>query len=189
MGIRQKRQIKNHAKLTSYTVLVKKLLFAMSILRLDIENVVNGNFNIDDNSYNSPTIGMIKAAKRLGLLGFIKDFVTGVTGIPSKCAWSKVVWAKAWQLEDMFCDTMKYVYKETDLMSDIMCTTKYLIWWEISDENAEMIRISENMVKLVCHASRLKGDDFRLKGCTHSYLACTECDMFIKEDLRHLALL
>ena len=181
-------------------ILVKKLLFAMSILRLDVENVVrkvflarfmymiDDNFNMDGDIREGPTAGIMRAAKRLGLLGFIKNFVNGVSGIPSKGAWSKVVWAKAWQLEDSFCNTMKYVYKETDLLNDIMCTTKYLIWWEMSDKRAEMTRISENMVKLVCHASRLKGDDYRLKGCTHSLIACSECDMFIKEDLKHLVL-
>ena len=48
-----------------------------------------------------------------------------------------------------------------------------------------VVKICELMLKLLCHASRLK-----LRGMTHSYLACrpTECGMFIKEDLKHIVL-
>ena len=42
------------------------------------------------------------------------------------------------------------------------------------------------MAKLTCHASRLKGDDCRLKGLTTSHRACSNCDMYIVEDARHV---
>ena len=51
-----------------------------------------------------------------------------------------------------------------------------------------MITTCETMSKLVTHSSKLKCDDIRLKGLTSSYRACTECDLFLKEDLFHLVM-
>ena len=46
----------------------------------------------------------------------------------------------------------------------------------------------ETMAKLVCHASRLKEDDFRLIGSSHSDRVCTECDLNIIESIKHMVM-
>ena len=51
-----------------------------------------------------------------------------------------------------------------------------------------LTKICEIMAKLVSHASRLKGDDIRLKGLPLSHKACSNCDMFVKEDLFHIVM-
>ena len=50
------------------------------------------------------------------------------------------------------------------------------------------MRMCETMAKLVSHASRLKGDDIRLKGLVPSHKACSECDLYLKEDLFHMVM-
>ena len=42
------------------------------------------------------------------------------------------------------------------------------------------------MAKIVCHSSRLKCDDVRLKGMTASHRTCLNCDMYAIEDIRHI---
>ena len=44
----------------------------------------------------------------------------------------------------------------------------------------------ENMSKIVCHASQLKKDDYRLKGMSMSNKTCIQCDMFCVEDIVHV---
>ena len=175
-------------------ILVKKLLFAVSILRLKDDNVVRKVFiaRIDrvvargrdwhENEYNSPTINILCAAKRLGLLNVTLSFASGDTIIPGKKAWSDLVWSRAWQLEDVFWNSVKFLYRENDLLVSVLINTMYLPWWSMSDKEPNMMCICENMVKLICHASRLRCDDIRLKGQSHSHLACSECDMFTLDD-------
>ena len=40
----------------------------------------------------------------------------------------------------------------------------------------------------MCHASVLKGDDYRLKGLPMSNRKCAMCDMFRVEDIFHLTI-
>ena len=40
----------------------------------------------------------------------------------------------------------------------------------------------------MCHASRLKCDDVRLKGLTPSHRMCSECDMYVLENIYHLVM-
>ena len=44
----------------------------------------------------------------------------------------------------------------------------------------------EDLSKIICHASRLKRDDFRLKGLTMSNKTCTNCDLYCIEDVCHI---
>ena len=42
--------------------------------------------------------------------------------------------------------------------------------------------------KLVCHTSRLKCDDFRLKDLLLSHRTCIECDLYAKKDLTYIVM-
>ena len=44
----------------------------------------------------------------------------------------------------------------------------------------------ENLSKIVCHASLLKRDDFRLRGMTMSNKTCIHCSMYCIEDIMHI---
>ena len=46
----------------------------------------------------------------------------------------------------------------------------------------------ENMARMVCHSSRLKCDNVRLKGLPPSHRNCTLCDMYVTETLFHLTM-
>ena len=64
--------------------------------------------------------------------------------------------------------------------------TRYLTWWAISDLDHRLVRMCEDLSKIVCHASRLKRDDFRLKRLTMSNKTCTNCDLYCIEDVCHI---
>ena len=49
-----------------------------------------------------------------------------------------------------------------------------------------MMRICENMVKILCRASKLKCDDPSLKGTLLSVRTCENCYMYVVEDMHHL---
>ena len=61
-----------------------------------------------------------------------------------------------------------------------------LSWWELSDKYPIMIKIYETMAKLASHAIKLKADYVRLKSLTPSYRTCSECDLYLTEDLYHI---
>ena len=73
-------------------------------------------------------------------------------------------------------------------MVQICGNVRYLIWWQMSDENSDLIRSCETMVKLVSHASLLKGDDVRLKSAPIFARFCEDCDLAAIDDVNHLVL-
>ena len=89
-------------------------------------------------------------------------------------------------LEDLYWKSTSFLKKDDDLLMKVMDNTKYPSWWELSDRFPTAIRMCETMAKLLSHASRLKCDDIRLKGLTHSHKACSECELFQIEDLFHV---
>ena len=64
----------------------------------------------------------------------------------------------------------------------------YLIWWEIADENPELMQFCEVMAKIVCRTSRLKSDDYDFKDQLLSGRSCDLCEQFIAEDVKHIVL-
>ena len=89
-------------------------------------------------------------------------------------------------LEDLYWKSASFLKKDNDLLMKVMDNTKYLSWWELSDRFPSAIIMCETMAKLLSHANRLKCDDIRLKGLTHSHKACSECELFQIEDLFHV---
>ena len=181
-------------------ILIKKLLFVLTILRLDVDSIIrrvfidrvahfrNIGINCDVNPLNSPTLDMLISAKRFGLLSIIFDMCTGNLPIAQKNRWSRLVWDKAWEIEDLFWSSTTIIHKDNDLLVKALTETKYLSWWAMSDNQPHMISVCKTMVKLISHSSRLKGDDIRLKGLTPSHRTCIQCDMFQKESLHHIVM-
>ena len=186
-------------RITTY-ILVKKLLFALSILRLDDQSLIRRVFiersktfmenrpQGKDNIFESPTFAILNTAKRLGVLSTLCDMMSGRTPLKSKSKWSNLVWDKAWEVEDLFWESTRVLYKNNDLLYKTLSCTRYSPWWDLSDKFPYMIRICENMAKLVSHSSMLKGDDIRLKGLPQSVKNCQACDMYIIESLQHLVM-
>ena len=78
------------------------------------------------------------------------------------------------------------IHKDNDLLKSTLGETRYLTWWAISDLDYRLVRMCEDMSKLICHASLLKRDDCRFKGLTMSYRTCTNCDLYCIEDINHI---
>ena len=107
---------------------------------------------------------------------------------PLKKAWSDIIWNKAWQIDDLFWESTMILHKNNEVLHSAMSRSRYLSWWELSDKFPHLIRICENMAKLLSGASRLKCDDTRLKGLTQSFRNCSRCDMYTAENLHHLVM-
>ena len=54
---------------------------------------------------------------------------------------------------------------------------RYLVWWQISDVNHQLMKCCETTVRLVSHASLLRADGVRLKGSPIASRFCTSCDL------------
>ena len=99
-------------------ILVKKLLFVLTILKIDVGNIIRQVFvyrtirYLQDkvvssvNSLKSPIFDILNAAGRLGVLNTIVVMINGSTLLYSKRKWSELVWKKAWRLEDAYWDSV-----------------------------------------------------------------------------------
>ena len=181
-------------------ILIKKLLFILTILKLEGNNVIkkffidrvthfrNRGVRNDENILNSHTLEMLLAARRMGLLDIVYDMCRGNLPLAQKSSWSKLVWEKAWRLEDIYWSTTGIIHKDNDLLVNALTRTRYLSWWDMSDHNPTKVKECETMVKLISHSSKLKSDDVRLKGLTPSHLTCIQCDMYQREDVYHIVM-
>ena len=86
----------------------------MSIIRMDEENIIRKPFvnsfetfmqNKDfgrENPFRSPVYELCKACEKLGILNMISDILSGKQLFPSKAKWSKLVWGKGWELDNIY---------------------------------------------------------------------------------------
>ena len=179
-------------------ILVKKILFIHSILRMEFNEIIKGVFKArviayvkdrisgEVNIYDSPTYDLLNACNRLGMLGLLIDMLSGSIPIGSKTAWSKIVWARAWSLDDTYWRSLCLVHNSNDMLFCTIPESRYLIWWQFADKIPRMQRTSETMAKLLCRASRLKCDDPLLKGTSTSSRMCTNCDLGVVENMYHM---
>ena len=138
------------------------------------------------NPHLSPLVDILNECARLGLLHLIVEMVSGVRAIMSKPQWTRLVWQQAWTLEDAYWRSANLILKENDLLVNTLSSPGYLSWWHLSDTVYGLMRMCENMAKLVCHASKLKCDDCSLKGKPTSSRTCTNCDSYLPETLHHI---
>ena len=143
---------------------------------------------LTENVHNSPTSEIYNAASGMGIFNILSDSTCDRKTLCTKKSWSRYVWDRAWKLEDLYWASTSIIKKDNDLLVKVMVKTKYLICWEMSDKFSTFLRTCETMAKLVSHASRLKCDDIRLNGLVPSYRACSECDLYLKEDLLHIGM-
>ena len=182
-------------------IVIKKLLFIMTFLRLKDNSIIKQVFikRVQDfksnrvicseNRFDSSTFEMLNAATKLGVFNMIYDMCIDNKPLLSKQKWSQCVWTKAWQIEDIYWSSTSILHKDNDLLVRTIVKNRYHSWWDMSDKYPHMIKICETMAKLVSHASKLKGDDLRLKQLLQSHKACSECDFFyLKEDLFHIVM-
>ena len=139
-----------------------------------------------ENKFKSPIFDILEIAIKFGLYGVIKDMTFNIVPVSPKKRWSNLVWQRAWKLEDSNWRAANIILKENDLLSLTIGDTRYLTWWYLSDLDHRLIGMCENMSKIVCHASLLKKDDYRLKGMSMSNKTCIQCDMFCVEDTLHV---
>ena len=175
---------------------VKKLLFIRSILKMEDTEVIKRIFLarhatfMDDpvsgalNERLSPIYDLLSLAVNFNVYFMINDYV--VNGIlPSKQLWSKRVWAEAWRLEDEIATSNVYLNECSALLKQVIGQPRYLPWWVLADKNPQMIRVSENLVKILCHSSQLKSDDFNLIGKSQIHKMCPNCDLGVSETIEH----
>ena len=102
--------------------------------------------------------------------------------------WRKMVWERAWSLEDVFWKIEYRLRRSLDLISSVNYGPRYLTLWALSDKYPEHINMCETMSRFVCHASLLKMDDLRLKKLTMYYECCPLCELSAPDDVEHLVL-
>ena len=96
------------------------------------------------------------------------------------------IWERAWTLEDADWKASNIIFRENDILAFTIGKTRYMTWWRISALDYSLIKMCETMAKIVCHASNLKRDDYRLKGSTMSSRTHIMCDMYCIEDILHI---
>ena len=154
------------SRMTTF-IQVKKLLFILTILKLKAGHFLKEIFstrlraNISDrnrceiNQFKSPCFEIFNTCARHGLLETVAGMTLGSEKIPGKKRWSKLCWERAWASEDAYWQSTTVLHRDIKLLSSVLTDTKYLTWWYISDNDLSMIRICENMVKILCRTSRL----------------------------------
>ena len=179
-------------------ILIKKLLFALSIIKLDENNVICQVFcnsvdsfmsDVDQHRNNinhSPVYDLCISCEKFGLLNTMTSMLSGAVPIPSKKKWSEIVWKKGWELDDNYWRAINTMNKENDLLSSIMSGNRYLAWWQMTDIVHYMIKECECVAKILCHTSLLKCDDYCLKGQPPSGKVCELCDLYAAENIHHL---
>ena len=181
-------------------IMIKKLLFVMTILKMDNTNVIRSIFELrldayfndiefgKQNPHKSPTFEALNACLKLTLLETVRLMTKGETPLLGKKRWSDIIWERAWRLDDAFYRSITPLNPECNLVSNVLGCSRYMFWWSHSDSHPYDIKMCESMARIVCRSSLLKSDDYRLKGSFFSNRTCTMCDMFVLEDIRHLVM-
>ena len=178
-------------------IYVKKLLFIHTILAMDRQEIVRMIFvekfnsylndpeNAAENRYGSPIYDMLSVSVSFGLFDSVRHYVN--TGsLPPKKAWSNKVWSKAWSLNDGFEFCEVNINEGTTLLHKVMGQTQYVSWWELSDAKPTLMWMCETMVKILCHSSQLREDDYNLRGKLLNYKVCPHCDLGVFESINHV---
>ena len=126
-------------KITTY-VKIKKLLFILSIIRMQPNYVLKRIFETrlyEFNSYTaecrknvfrSPIFDILEVAPIFDLYNVVKEMVLNMTPVVSKGAWSKLIWKRAWALEDANWKASNTILRENDLLTMTVGNTRYLAW-------------------------------------------------------------
>ena len=180
-------------------IYAKKVIFIRSICVLEEGSMYKDvlqkrcqTFNTDaerhsENVADSPIFEMLKCAILYGLYQEVLHMIN-IGCQFSKKQWSSLVWERAWSIENADRVYSNNLFEVGSLLNEIMGERTYLIWWEIADENPELMQYCEVMAKIVCRTSRLKSDDYNFKDQLLSGRSCDLCEQFIAEDVKHIVL-
>ena len=105
-----------------------------------------------------------------------------------KSVWKKIIWDRAWSLEDTYWRIETHLKRELDILSEVNHSPRYSIWWTLSDNNHSCTYICETMARLTCHARLLKNVDLRLKSQSMAAKMCSMCDLAAVENVSHLVM-
>ena len=141
-----------------------------------------------ENVFHSPIYDLPNTSNRFGLLHNILEMVAEHVPCSAKKSWSRLVWQRAWALDDVYWDSTMLLFSRTDLLRKSLGKSQYLTWWFLADNLPHLQGTCETMARLVCHASQLKDDDVRLIGGSHSQKICTYCDLGIIETVNHMVM-
>ena len=179
-------------------VQVRKLLFIRSILAMEFDDVIRvvfveryraitGQGQPDDSHEESVVADLISTVNFFSLNEEVGSMVDR-NHMYQKSVWKRLVWERAWSLDEMMWKIEYRLQKTLDLVCAINPNPKYLTWWALSDKYPEYTSMCETMARLVCHASLLKMDDVRLKKLTMFSRCCPLCESSAPDDVKHLVL-
>ena len=184
-------------RLTTY-IHVKKLLFVLTIIKLKVEHFCRIAFVLrltsylekrpdsEHNKFRSPYYDLFNTCARYNLLDALCGMVYNTGRMYSKREWSKLCWSRAWESEDNYWESTSVLHKDSNLISLVLPVTRYLNWWHMADVNQSLMRMCENLVKIITRASKLKSDDPSLKGTLMSMRTCELCTLYNIEDIFHI---
>ena len=175
----------------------KKLLFLRTIVKLEDDAICKrllkertlefsqNHETAKCNEFDSPIYDLLNTCEEMGLYDICKNMI--INGhMYSKQQWKRLVWERLWEKEDEEC-TMKYMGgPRVPALFKVLDRSYYLIWWIISDNNPKLMKMCEKMAALVNDASKLKAHDCSLKKASFWAKACTNCDLGIVEDTKHV---
>ena len=147
-----------------------------------------GYFNIE--GFEAPgdwsIVGeMMAVAQLFGIVPEIRNMVER-GHFYEKSIWKKLIWDKAWTLENLYWRIETNLSRSLDVLSLVNPNPRYLIWWSMSDRDHTCMYLCETMALIVCHASLLKIDDLRLKGQPRIARLCSHCDHSTPENAEHV---
>ena len=169
-----------------------KLVFLYSIAKMRDHMPIKRIFinRIDEfepganNPYDSPIIDTLQIGCDFGILENIRNMARGE--VVSKARWKDLVWGKAWDIEREWWRQHHDNDRHLDLIVHTSITPAYTVWWQIADLDRSYMKYCEVMVKILCHCTKLKEDDFRYKRGTLYERMCALCDQAAPEDALHM---
>ena len=153
-------------------------------IRKIMEHRVN-EFDVGNGKpYDSPLLHTLQICHELELLDTVREMLRG--NVPSKAMWRRLVWDKVWAMENEWWSNKMAEDRHLSLFKQVSEAPAYSIWWQIADVDRSYMKQCEVMVRILCHCTVLKDDDFRLKRATIWDKMCTLCDLAAIEDARHM---
>ena len=172
----------------------RKIIFVRTILQMEecmpVRRILVERFREYrdgcTNPYDSPVIQILNYCKEFDLMRLVDQMIRG--HIFSKTSWKKIVWEKAWEIEDREWREVTVNHVKMDLIRMVTDKPTYSIWWLIADKWQIYMKRCELMIKLICHASRLKADDSRLLRASFIRRSCSLCDHACYENVLHMVM-
>ena len=157
-------------------ICIKKLIFVHTIVRLNDDSMVkmlsrtraktfNENVRIGlQNAHKSPLFEIFKVSHNFGLYDDTMRMIFGVT-VYSKSQWRDKIWKIAWDMEDRYWVHNAILYRNENLLFKTTLNPRYLTWWHLSDLIPSLMRVCEDMARMVpvCGTSNLKCDNPKLR--------------------------